>query len=108
MPNWSVISQHVQRLIFSQNGLVEEFRIDGKPYAGTRTTLRRADYESDAGLVEGDYQFSLLCPTAQFEKGIPAPRTTKVCIKGQEFRLLSVDADAIGATVRLNLGSVLA
>lgn len=107
MTDWNRISNSIESLLLRQKGLVCAFTYDGKPYEGTRTTLRREAWETDAGLVEGGYSFSILCPTAQFNGALPVPRTGKVLIGKDEYRVLSVDADAIGATIRINLGDVL-
>lgn len=107
MANWEHISKQVESLLMKQQGLTVDFDLKGKIYTGTKTTLRRQDYETDAGLVEGDYQFSILCPTGQFDGVFPTPRQDKVSVLGNEYRILSIDADAIGATIKLNLGSVL-
>lgn len=108
MPVWSTIAVKVKSLLESQQGLVQNFTLSGDNalYSGTRTTLKREDWETDAGLVEGNYVFSLLCASGQFAT-LPAPRTTKVTVDGSTYRLLSIDADAIKATVKLNLGSIL-
>lgn len=107
MANWEHISKQVESLLMKQQGLTVDFDLKGKIYTGTKTTLRRQDYETDAGLVEGDYQFSILCPTGQFDGVFPTPRQDKVAIGDSQYRILSIDADAIGATIKLNLGSVL-
>lgn len=108
MPNWENISNKVKSLLDNQQGLTQSFTIGDSTYTGTRTTLKRADYETDAGLVEGNYEFSLLCPTSQFNGVYPTPRTGKVTIGSTQYRILSVDADAIGSAIKLNLGSILA
>ena len=107
MTDWNHIANKVETLLKQQKGLLTTFVYNGKPYEGTKTVLRREDWETDAGLVDGGYTFSILCPTAQFEGDFPVPRTGKVLIGKQEFRILSVDADAIGATIKINVGSVL-
>lgn len=107
MPNWNAIANTVKSLLDNQQGLVQVFMIGDNTYAGTRTTLRRQDWESDAGLVEGGYEFSLLCPTAQFAGAFPNPRTGKVKIGETQYRILSVDADAVGACIKINLGNIL-
>ncbi len=108
MANWEHISKQVESLLMKQQGLTVDFALRGKIYTGTKTTLRREDYATDAGLVEGDYQFSILCPTGQFDGVFPTPRQDKITLNGAEFRILSIDADAVGSTIKLNLGSVLA
>lgn len=107
MANWEHISKKVESLLLKQQGLTVDFILRDKIYTGTKTTLRREDYNTDAGLVEGDYAFSILCPTSQFGGVFPQPRTDKITINKKEFRVLSVDADAIGATIKINVGSVL-
>ena len=107
MTDWNHIANKVETLLKQQKGLLTEFVYNGKPYEGTKTVLRREDWETDAGLVDGGYSFSILCPTAQFNGDFPVPRTGKVLIGKEEFRILSVDADAIGATIKINVGSLL-
>lgn len=107
MTDWNHIAYKVESLLKAQKGLLTEFVYNGKPYEGTKTVLRREDWETDAGLVDGGYTFSILCPTAQFNGAFPVPRTGKVLIGKEEFRILSVDADAIGATIKINCGNVL-
>ena len=106
MTDWNHIANKVETLLKQQKGLLTEFIYNGKPYEGTKTVLRREDWETDAGLVDGGYSFSILCPTAQFEGEFPVPRTGKVLVGKEEFRILSIDADAIGATIKINCGSV--
>ena len=107
MTNWIHIANKVEALLKAQKGLLVTFVYDGRPYEGTKTVLRREDVASSDGLLEGEYSFSILAPTAQFNGVLPVPRTGKVLIGQDTFRVLSVDADAIGATIKINLGSVL-
>lgn len=107
MTDWNHIANKVETLLKQQKGLLTTFTYNGKPYEGTKTVLRREDWETDAGLVDGGYSFSILCPTAQFNGNFPVPRTGKVLIGKEEFRILSIDADAIGATIKINCGNVL-
>jgi hypothetical protein len=107
MTDWNHIANKVESLLKQQKGLLTTFTYNGKPYEGTKTVLRREDWETDAGLVDGGYSFSILCPTAQFNGAFPVPRTGKVLIGKQEYRILSIDADAIGATIKINCGNVL-
>ena len=79
---------------------------DGRPITGARSVLRRADVNTDAGLIEGRYAFSLLCPADCFSS-MPQPRRSRVVIDGAAYRVLSCEQDAVAATVRLNLGDLL-
>jgi len=107
MTDWNHIANKVETLLKQQKGLLTTFTYNGKPYEGTKTVLRREDWETDAGLVDGGYSFSILCPTAQFNGDFPVPRTGKVLVGKEEFRILSIDADAIGATIKINVGNLL-
>ena len=93
--------------IFASQGLAISLTYGGEDIAGIRTTIKRADVNSDMGLLAGRYSFSVLCRRSSFVDGLPIPRTSKVWIEGKPYRVLSTQSDAIGATVRLDLGDVL-
>jgi hypothetical protein len=79
----------------------------GRWFVGTRTLLSRQAVNSDAGLNQS-YQFSVVCDASQFGQQPPAPKDRiAVTMNGASttYKVLSVDSDAIGATVRLHLGS---
>ena len=106
--DWERISTSVERLLMSQKGVTVPFAYQGAQYWGTRTSLRREDVNTDAGLADA-YSFSLLCPASQFiGKELPKPRQDKVELDGVEYRVLSVEQDSAKATYRLNLGEALA
>lgn len=107
--NWGNISNSVERLIASQNGLCVSFKLDdGAQFCGARTSLRREDINTDAGLADA-YTFSLLCPASQFNgHELPKPRQSKVTVDGIEYRVLAIEADAVHATYRIHLGEALA
>lgn len=105
--DWDRVNIGVERLLTSQRGLCLPFKIDGVQYSGCRTSLRREDVNTDAGLADA-YSFSLLCPLSQFSDGLPKPRQSKVVLDGTEYRILAVEQDATGATCRLHLGEALA
>ena len=107
--DWERINVSVERLLSLQKGVYIPFYTEGgDQYWGCRTSLRREDVNTDAGLADS-YSFSLLCPFAQFiDHDLPKPRQSKVTINGIEYRVLSVERDATEATVRLNLGEALA
>lgn len=107
--DWERLNVSVERLLNRQKGVsVPFYTEDGTQYWGCRTSLRREDVNTDAGLADS-YSFSLLCPFSQFiGNGLPKPRQSKVTINGIEYRVLSVERDATEATVRLNLGEALA
>ena len=94
--------------ILDQPGLTQTAAWSGKTIYGVRTTLKRQDVNTDAGLIGGRYQFSLLCALAQFAGALPEPRRDKMTIEGVSYRVLAVESDAIGATVRIHLGDNLA
>lgn len=104
--DWERINNSVERLLTSQRGLCVSFKIDGVQYSGCRTSLRREDVNTDAGLADA-YSFSLLCPLSQFQQ-LPKPRQSKVSLDGNEYRVLAVEQDATGATARLHLGEAMA
>lgn len=106
--DWTRIGHSVERLLNNQKGLNIPFQLNGTQYWGCRTTLRREDVNTDAGLAEA-YTFSILCPSSTFAgRALPKPRQDKVQVDGTEYRVLSVEQDAVHATVHLNLGEALA
>ena len=106
--DWFKVNASVERLLSRQTGVNVEFEFGKRALHGCRTSLRREDVNTDAGLADA-YSFSLLCPASQFDgHKAPEPRTSKITLDGQEYRVLSVERDASGATVRLHLGEVLA
>lgn len=105
--DWTRIGHSVERLLANQPGLSVDFVWRGKSYWGCRSTLRKEIVNTDGGLA-GDYSFSLLCPASEFELGRPQPRTDKIVIGKVEYRVLAVEADAVGSTVKLHLGDALA
>lgn len=108
--SWTDIQSSTSSLagIFASQGLAISLTFGGEEIPGIRTTIRRADVNSDMGLLAGKYTFSVLCQKSAFaEVGMPLPRTSKVWIEGKPYRVLSTQTDAIGATVRLDLGDVL-
>ncbi len=104
--NWNSVKTHAQALL-SQAGLTVSGTCDGHPVTGVKAVLRRADVNTDMGLIEGRYTFSLLCPATCFAEFTPAPRRSKVVIGGVTYRVISIETDPIAATVRLNLGDPL-
>lgn len=106
--DWGKINHSVERLLSNQQGLYIPFSFEGVQFHGCRTSLRREDINTDAGLAE-NYVFSLLCPVSQFtDKTLPKPRQSKVAVDGVEYRVLAVEQDATKATYRLHLGEALA
>ena len=106
MADWQGIARHAASLL-DQKGLTVHGTWKGGQFHGIRSMLRRNDIETMAGLIEGRYEFSLLCPATCFPNGAPEPRTGKVTIDGVQYRVLSLEKDAANATIRLNLGDVL-
>ena len=104
MADWNRIGSRAAGIILRQQGLVQTFGWHGMTLQGARTQLRRQDVAATAGLQE-DYSFSLLCPAAQFGGLEPEPRRDTVRIGGAQYRVLSVTADAAGATLRIDLGA---
>lgn len=104
--DWGRIGHSAQRLMANQKGLATDFQWNGKTYWGCRSTMRREDYNSDAGLA-GDYAFSLLCPYDEFAGVLPHPRTDKVVVEGVTMRVLGVEVDSVHATVKIHLGGEL-
>ena len=106
MADWQAIAKHAAGLL-EQKGLTVHGTWKGKAFHGVKSLLRRLDIETAAGLFEGRYEFSLLCPASCFADGVPSPRTDKVRVGGVQYRVLSLETDAANATIRLNLGDVL-
>ena len=108
--SWADLQSDASSLagIFASEGLAISLVYGGENIKGIRTTLKRADVNSDMGLIAGRYNFSVLCLKSAFsETGLPLPRQSKVWIDGKPYRVLSTQTDAIGATVRIDLGDVL-
>lgn len=107
MTDWNKVRQMAQGIL-NQNTLLTSATWRGKTIQGVRTALRREVVNSDDGLA-GRYVFSLRCSTAQFTDGVyPDPRTEKITIDYKDYRVLSVEADPIQATVLINLGDATA
>ena len=103
MSDWNAIAARARSLL-EQPGLTVTLLIGMQEYRGVRTTLRREDVNSDAGLIEGRYVFSVLVDASTLPPdGVP-PRRTIVLIDGAKYRVLSTETDAVGAIVRINLG----
>ena len=102
--DWSKTITQVGTLLASQQGLKSSFLWQGKPCWGVRTSLRREDVATDAGLA-GDYTFSLLVPAGQLEQ-LPRPRLDKITVDNVPMRILAVERDSVGATIRLHLGDL--
>jgi hypothetical protein len=106
--DWRRIGQSAQALLASQTWLYLPFEWEGKTLRGCRSTMRREDINTDAGLA-GVYAFSLLVPAGEFTDGKrPEPRTDKIKFDGREYRVLAVEEDAAAACVRIHLGDALA
>lgn len=75
----------------------------GQQRIGTRSTLRKEVVNSDAG-VNTDYQFSLICPLAQFGTVLPTGKQ-RVSVAGVTYLIIATETDAVGATIKLHLGS---
>jgi len=76
-----------------------------KTYTGTKSFLRKEIVSGNAGLANV-YEFSVLCLASQFAT-VPVPKTT-LTAGGTTYKILSVDTDTTGITIRLHLGSVFA
>lgn len=106
--DWEKIAQSAERLLGRQLGVCVLFKLDGVVRRGCRTSLRREDVNTDAGLADA-YSFSLLCPYSQFVGAeMPKPRTSKANVDGVEYRVLGLETDAAKATLKIHLGEVLA
>jgi hypothetical protein len=99
--NWDNIRQQAAKLI--KLGPVIEASWSGKTIRGVRTSLKRQDVLSDAGLID-KYQFSLLCAPSEFAAGRPIPRQSKMVIGGTTYRVLAIEDDSAEATVKIHLG----
>ena len=107
--DWGGVISQVESLLDSQGTLRSSFLWRGTPRYGVRATLRREDVNTNEGLA-GVYVFSLLCAASQFsgESDTPKPRVDKITVDGKTMRVLSVERDSVGATVRLHLGDEMA
>lgn len=106
--DWGGVQRQVSDLLGAQGSLRSAFEWRGKLRHGVRTSLRREDVNTDAGLM-GAYTFSLLCAASEFSDcEPPRPRMDKLTIDGRVMRVLSVERDSVGATVRLHLGDEMA
>lgn len=101
MTDWNSIRISAARLL-EQPGLTETADWNGQAIRGVRTTLKREIVAMDDGLA-GRYSFSFRVAREQFGDACPKSRET-VKMDGKTFRILSVEYDAICATVLLNLG----
>ena len=107
MTDWNAIAASARSLI-EQPGLTITMQIGMAEFRGVRTALRREDVNSDAGLIEGRYVFSVLVDASTLPPGGIPPRRTIVTIDGHDYRVLSTETDAVGAIIRLNLGDTIA
>ena len=105
MTNWAAIATRARALL-NQEGLSVFVKVGETTCPGVRTTLRRQDVNTDVGLIEGRYQFSVLIAADALPE-LP-PRRTAVFVNGAKYRLISTEQDSVGACVRLNLGDPLA
>ena len=64
------IGQSAQFILRGQAGLYLPFGWEGKTLRGCRSTMRREDVNTDAGLA-GVYAFSLLVPASEFADDKP-------------------------------------
>ena len=106
---WTAIRNQVEKILLSPNAVpMATFIFQDHQLQGCKTALRREDVAVDAGLA-GIYDFSLVCPASQFANiPLPQPRISKIMVDGKAYRVLSVEQDAAGATIRLHLGGELA
>lgn len=74
-------------------------------YTGCKSFLKKETVNSNAGL-SAKYEFSVLLPAAVLS-AVPAPKS-QVTIGGIIYKVLAVDGDSIGATVKLHLGGLYA
>lgn len=104
---WNAVRKQVESLLTSQMGLLSTFRWREASIQGVRTTLRRDDVATDAGLA-GEYSYSLLVPASQLDGlPLPQPRLDKIEVDGETMRVLAVERDSVGATIRIHLGAEL-
>lgn len=101
MTDWNSIRESAARLL-EQPGLTVAAVWNGKSIRGVKTTLKREIVAMDDGLAVR-YSFSFRVAQAQFGDVFPKSREI-VKMEGKTFRILSVEYDAIGATMLLNLG----
>ena len=101
MTDWNSIRESVARLL-NQPGLTETADWNGQAICGVRTTLKREIVAMDDGLA-GRYSFSFRVAASVFGEQKPKSRQT-VRLEGKTYRILSIEEDAICATVLLNLG----
>lgn len=106
MTDWNAIRTHAQQIL-QMESLLTSATWNGVTLQGVRTELRRETVNSDDGLA-GRYVFSLRVTADQFSDGYPEPRTDKLTIDGKNYRVLSIDVDAIKASVLINLGDATA
>lgn len=106
--DWAHIAEKTADLLKNQHGLYVPFSWNNRTYHGCRTNLRKEDVNTDEGLIVGDYKFSLLCPSAQFQNGLPEPRMDIISIEGETMRVLAWERDAVNACVRIDLGGITA
>lgn len=104
MTKWEFIKKTSSRLL-EQPGLTLDAVHAGHYFRAVRSSLRREDVNTDAGLIEGRYVFSLLVAADQFDGfPMPVPRRSIVTIGDRQYRVLSLEEDPLGATFRLHLG----
>ena len=101
MTDWNSIRISAARLL-EQPGLTETADWNGQAIRGVRTVLKREIVAMDDGLA-GRYNFSFRVAASVFGDQKPKSRQA-VRLEGKTYRILSVEEDAVGATVLLNLG----
>ena len=101
MTDWNSIRISAARLL-EQPGLTETAYWNGRAIRGVRTVLKREIVAMDDGLA-GRYNFSFRVAASVFGDQKPKSRQA-VRLEGKTYRILSVEEDAVGATVLLNLG----
>lgn len=101
MTDWNAIRKSAARLL-EQPGLTVEATWNGQTIRGVKTTLKRDIVAMDDGLA-GRYDVSFRVASTYFASARPKAREV-ITMEGRRFRILSVEDDAIGATVLLNLG----
>ena len=66
-------------------------------------------YDHIGFCLAGRYAFSLRVPANQFEiDNYPDPLNDKLTIDGKDYRVLSIEGDAIVASILINLGDATA
>lgn len=104
--DWTAIRRAAAGIL-RQPGLAVTAVWNGRALHGTRSVLKRADVNTDMGLA-GSYAFSVLIPMEDFDGAeLPAPRRDRMAVDGKMYRVLSVEADAAGLAIRVNLGDLL-